>query len=131
MWADALLVAERAHLHQLMLWGGASCILGVLLLVTTGGPRRSPIVFHFAAQSGAWVLFAAPLPAVLEVRVVHLRLARAELERDLPGRVQLARALAARIAEAHGGDLSVEDHPPSGAAFVLTLPLDSTRGTPD
>src|SRR5512132_712531 len=37
-----------------MLWGGASCILGVLLLVTTGGPRRSPIVFHFAAQSVAW-----------------------------------------------------------------------------
>ena len=53
MWADALLVAERAHLHQLMLWGGASCVLGVLLLVTTGGPRRSPFVFHFAAQSVA------------------------------------------------------------------------------
>jgi hypothetical protein len=84
-----------------------------------------------SAQSGAWVLFAAPLPAVLEVRVIHLRLPRAELERDLPGRVQLARALAARIAEAHGGGLSVEDHPPSGAAFVLTLPLDSTRGAPD
>jgi hypothetical protein len=84
-----------------------------------------------SAQSGAWVLFAAPLPAVLEVRVIHLRLPRAELERDLPGRVQLARALAARLAEAHGGGLSVEDHPPSGAAFVLTLPLDSTRGKPD
>lgn len=83
-----------------------------------------------SAQSGAWVLFAAPVPTVLEVRVIHLRLAMAELERDLPGRVQLARALAARIAQAHGGGLSVEDHPPAGAAFVLTLPLDSTRGTP-
>ena len=83
-----------------------------------------------SAQSGAWMLFAAPLPAVLEVRVIHLRLPVAELERDLPGKVQLARALAARLAEAHGGALSVEDHPPAGAAFVLTLPLDSARGTP-
>jgi len=29
-------------------------VLGVLLLVTAGRPRRSPIVFHFAAQSVAW-----------------------------------------------------------------------------
>ena len=54
MWADALLAAERAHLHQLLLWGGASCALGVLLLVTVGRPRQSPLVFHFAAQSVAW-----------------------------------------------------------------------------
>jgi len=54
VWADALLAAERAHLHQLLLWGGASCALGALLMLTTGGPRRSPIVFHFAAQSVAW-----------------------------------------------------------------------------
>jgi hypothetical protein len=53
VWADALLAAERAHLHHLMLWGGASGTLGVLLLLTTGGARRSPIVFHFAAQSVA------------------------------------------------------------------------------
>ena len=83
-----------------------------------------------SAQSGAWVLFAAPLPAVLEVRVIHLRLPVAELERELPGKVQLARALAARIAQAHGGGLSVEDHPPAGAAFVLTLPLDSAGAAP-
>lgn len=54
MWADALLAAERAHLHQLMVWGGASCTIGVLLLLTIGRPRRSPIVFHFGAQSVAW-----------------------------------------------------------------------------
>jgi signal transduction histidine kinase len=83
-----------------------------------------------SAQSGAWVLFAAPLPAVLEIRLIHLRLPVAELERDLPGRVQLGRALAARIAQALGGGLSVEDHPPAGAAFVLSLPLASTPGAP-
>lgn len=54
MWADTLLAAERAHLHQLLLWGGASCALGALLLITAGRPSRSPIVFHFAAQSIAW-----------------------------------------------------------------------------
>lgn len=54
MWADALLGAERAHLHQLVLWGGASGVLGFLLLLTLGRPRRSPLVFHFAAQSIAW-----------------------------------------------------------------------------
>lgn len=54
MWADTLLAAERAHLHQLLLWGGASCGVGALLLLIAGRPRRSPIVFHFAAQSIAW-----------------------------------------------------------------------------
>lgn len=37
-----------------MLWGGASAVLGLLLLVTVGRLRRSPLVFHFAAQSVAW-----------------------------------------------------------------------------
>ena len=83
-----------------------------------------------SAQSGAWVLFAAPLPAVLEFRVIHLRLPVAELERDPPGRVQLARALAAHIAQAHEGALSVEEYPPAGAAFVLTVPLDPARAAP-
>ena len=54
MWADALLGAERAHLHQLVLWGGASSVLGLFLLLTIGRARRSPLVFHFAAQSVAW-----------------------------------------------------------------------------
>jgi len=82
-----------------------------------------------SAQSGAWVLFGAPPPAVLEFRVIHGRRPLAELERDLPGAARLARALAARLAEAHGGALSVEEHPPAGAAFVLTLPLDAGRSS--
>jgi len=76
------------------------------------------------AQSGAWVLFGAPSRAVLEFRVIHGRRSLAELERDLSGTAQLARALAARLAEAHGGALSVEDHSSAGAAFVLTVPFD-------
>jgi len=54
VWADALLSAERAHVLQLLLWGGASAVLGLLLLLTIGRPHRSPLVFHFAAQSAAW-----------------------------------------------------------------------------
>jgi hypothetical protein len=83
-----------------------------------------------SAQSGAWVLFGARLPAVLEFRVIHGRRPAAELERALPGKAQLARALAARLAEVHGGALSIEDHPPSGEAFVLTLPLEEPQHTP-
>jgi hypothetical protein len=72
VWADALLAAERAHLHQLMLWGGASCIAGILLLLTAGRPNRSPLIFHFAAQSLAWgaVIFAV---GVLGHRSLQLR----------------------------------------------------------
>jgi two-component system, NarL family, sensor histidine kinase BarA len=76
------------------------------------------------AQSGAWVLLGAPRPAVLEFRVIHGRRPLDDFERGLPGAAQLARAVAARLAEAHGGALRVEDHPPTGAAFVLTLPVD-------
>ena len=74
MWADTLLAAERAHLHQLLLWGGASCGIGVLLLLTAGRPRRSPIVFHFAAQSIAWgaVIFAVGISALQSLQLRNL-----------------------------------------------------------
>ena len=72
MWADALLAAERAHLHQLALWGGASCALGALLLLTAGRPRRSPLVFHFAAQSVAWGAVILAVGAA-ELRTLQLR----------------------------------------------------------
>jgi PocR sensory domain-containing protein len=123
-----LLVADARRLCQALRFLAEDATGQVASALRLEASRRESLAD--SAQSGAWVLFAAPLPAVLEVRVIHLRLPVAELERDLPGRVQLARALAARIAEAHGGGLSVEDHPPAGAAFVLTLPLDSARSTP-
>lgn len=55
-----------------MLWGGASGICGLLLLATIGRPRRSPLVFHFAAQSVAWgaVIFAV---AASGLRTLDLR----------------------------------------------------------
>ncbi|MEY2935480.1 MAG: hypothetical protein RL033_6229 [Pseudomonadota bacterium] len=77
-----------------------------------------------SAQSGAWVLFGTPPPAVMEFRVIHGQRPAAELEHGLPGGARLAHAVAARLAEAHGGALRVEEQAPAGAAFILTLPLD-------
>lgn len=123
------------------IWADAARLRQALTLLAEAavGPAAPPLrleavvrreVVGDAAQSGAWVLFGAPLPAVLEFRVIHGHLPAAELPRDLPGSAQLARALAARLAEAHGGALSVEEHPPSEAAFVLTLPFEEPQRTP-
>ncbi|HEX8850914.1 MAG TPA: hypothetical protein VF761_15390 [Gemmatimonadaceae bacterium] len=54
MWSDLVLAAERAHLQRLMLWGGTSVVVGILLLLTVARPRRSALLFHFALQTAAW-----------------------------------------------------------------------------
>jgi hypothetical protein len=84
VWADTLLAAERSHLHQLLLWGGGSCGVGAILLLIAGRPRRSPIVFHFAAQSIAW---GAVILAVGASGLQSLQL------RDLGGATRLDRLL--------------------------------------
>ena len=57
MWADALYLAERNHLLRLAAWG-AACVLAATLLVLllTVRRTRSPLVTHFAIQTGAWGL---------------------------------------------------------------------------
>lgn len=72
MWADALLGAERAHIHQLLLWGGASAVVGLVLLLTVGRARRSPLVFHFAAQTLAWGIVIVAV-AASALRTLALR----------------------------------------------------------
>ena len=84
MWADALFSAEKAHLHQLLLWGGASIAAGVLLLLTAGRPRRSPLIFHFSLQSVAWGTVVAVI-AFAELRSLAMR--------DLAGATHLDRFL--------------------------------------
>lgn len=84
MWADALLGAERAHLHQLLLWGVVSVAAGLLLLLTVGRPRRSPLIFHFSIQSLAWGAVVAVV-AIAELRTIQLR--------DLAGATHLDRFL--------------------------------------
>jgi hypothetical protein len=55
MWSDTLLLAERAHLLRLVMWGAASVLagsaIGALLAARRAG---SPLLTHFAVQTAAW-----------------------------------------------------------------------------
>jgi hypothetical protein len=55
VWADTLLAFERAHLDRLLVWGGASVAVGVLLLTALAARRvDSPLLRHFGIQTAAW-----------------------------------------------------------------------------
>lgn len=72
MWADALLAAERAHAHRLLLWGLASVVVGLAVLVVARRRERSPLLFHFALQTALWgaVIGAFGVRAPTELRDV-------------------------------------------------------------
>lgn len=55
MWADTLLALERGHLLRLGLWGGASLLVGTLILAWLAFRHtRAPLLRHFAIQTAAW-----------------------------------------------------------------------------
>jgi hypothetical protein len=55
MWADTLLLVERAHLLRLALWGGASLLVGTAAVALLRIRRqRSPLLEHFGIQTGVW-----------------------------------------------------------------------------
>jgi hypothetical protein len=55
MWADTLQTLERQHYLQLMVWGAASVLTGVLLLIALRiAKSRAPLASHFATQCLAW-----------------------------------------------------------------------------
>jgi hypothetical protein len=55
MFSDTLLLAERAHLNRILVWGAASVIVGTLLLAFVTARRvGSPLLLHFAVQTAAW-----------------------------------------------------------------------------
>ena len=59
MFADTLLAIERAHLLRVALWGGASALVGTVLLALLALRRaragaESPLPWHFAIQTAAW-----------------------------------------------------------------------------
>jgi hypothetical protein len=84
VWADTLLVAERAHLHILLLWGGTGMALGLLIIATVGRLRRSSLLVHFGAQCVLWGAIES-LYALVALRSLVLR--------DLGGATQLDRLL--------------------------------------
>ena len=57
MWSDTLVLAERALVLRILVWGAFSALTGtILLLLTTIRPRATALLSHFAAQSAAWGL---------------------------------------------------------------------------
>jgi hypothetical protein len=85
MWSDTLLLAERAHLMRLILWGGASVLAGGALLATLAASRaHAPFLRHFAIQMLAWGAAEVALAAFAT---------RGLAERDLSGATRLANLL--------------------------------------
>ena len=85
MWSDTLLAFERLHLERLMIWAGASALLGAALLAVLVARRtRAPLVFHFAAQTAMW--------GAVELSFAAFRW-RGLAERDYIGAVRLAWSL--------------------------------------
>lgn len=85
MWADTLLAAERAHLLRLIFWGGASLLVGSVLLVSMRiRGHRSALLEHFGIQTMAW--------GAVDVALALTGLQRLAL-RDLAGATRLDRFL--------------------------------------
>lgn len=85
MWADTLLAVERAHLIRLIVWGGASLLVGSALLGLMRVRRhRSALLDHFGIQTMAW--------GAIDLALAAAGLRRLEL-RDLAGATRLDRFL--------------------------------------
>jgi Family of unknown function (DUF6992) len=85
MWADTLLLAERAHLLRLALWGGASLLMGTAVVAMLRmGRQRSPLLEQFGIQTAAWGTIVLSL-ALFRQHSLTLR--------DLAGATRLDRML--------------------------------------
>ena len=85
MWSDTLEAAERAHLLRLLLWGGASLLIGTALLALLRVRReRSALLDQFGLQNAAW--------GAIELALALLRL-RSLGVRDLAAATRLDRLL--------------------------------------
>ena len=66
MWADSLLVLERAHWLRVIVWAAASILAGTAILAwLRAGKRVSPLLQHFALQCAGWGCAEALLGLVL------------------------------------------------------------------
>jgi hypothetical protein len=65
MYADALLAAEQRHLLVVGIWGVASCVAGIILLLLIRLRRHtSPLLLHFALQMTLWGMAIAASAAI-------------------------------------------------------------------
>jgi len=88
MWSDSLLLAEKAHLSRLLLWGAASVVVGSALLVLVAARRGatggSPLLSQFGVQCVAW--------GVIDLAIAGFAW-RGLAERDVAGATKLDRLL--------------------------------------
>lgn len=64
MWSDTLLLAERAHLVRLLMWGAASVVLGSAIFALLAARRvSSALLANFAIQTAAWGAIGLALAA--------------------------------------------------------------------
>ncbi len=85
MWADSLLALERTHLMRLIVWGGASLLVGTVLLgLMRVRGHRSALLDHFGIQTAAW--------GAIDLVLALTGFRRLEL-RDLAGATRLDRFL--------------------------------------
>jgi hypothetical protein len=55
MWADTLQTLEQQHYLRLVFWGGASVLIGTLILLAFRLWRiKAPLASHFATQCAVW-----------------------------------------------------------------------------
>jgi hypothetical protein len=55
MWADTLQILEQQHFLRLLVWGGASVLIGGSLLLLFRLARiKAPLATHFSAQCAIW-----------------------------------------------------------------------------
>lgn len=65
MYSDTLFALERAHLLQIVVWGGASMLVGATVLAILAFRRvRSALLANFAIQCVAWGLAEAVLAGI-------------------------------------------------------------------
>ncbi|HMA01925.1 MAG: DUF6992 family protein [Gemmatimonas sp.] len=55
MWADTLQSLEQQYFLRLLVWGAASALIGILILLIFRIARiRAPLATHFGAQCAIW-----------------------------------------------------------------------------
>jgi hypothetical protein len=85
MWSDTLMLAERAHLTRLLIWGASSALLATLLLLGAAmRPRATKLLTAFALQTTVWGLGEVVLALVWW---------RTLVPRDISGFARLERTL--------------------------------------
>ncbi len=101
-------------------------LLDNALKFTPPGGKISISVRHEASDAIVLLADSGPGMSAAQRESVFLPYERGEAARAIPG-LGLGLSIARRLAEAHGGSLTLEPNQPHGTVAVLRLPLGETR----